>query len=408
MQGFMANIAMAATIGCGFLMAGSNQSFADDQPAAGQVAAATAPTPPTLLPAMAGPLAATSKPNLVDVGPLGSVFITGIISGFAQWQSNVVPGDRSNQADLSNAQVFLNKPTGLVQYFIQAGSYSLPDIGTPYLRAGKATDAFYEPLSQGYIKLAPNDNFSIMAGKLPTLIGAEYTFSFENMNVERGLLWNQENAVNRGVQVNYTAGPVALSASVNDGFYSNLYSWAWLSATWTIDKADTLAIIGGGNTKHTSVSTFATPALLNNEQIYNVIYTRTSGAWTLQPYVQYTRVPAIPEIASFHEASTFGVALLTNYTFDAKSSLNGFSLPFRVEYITSTGSVANGAPNLLYGPGSEAWSVTLTPTYQNNVFFARAEFSYVATKNATVGLAFGSDGNATSQSRAMLEVGLMF
>ena len=408
MQGFMANTAMAATIGCGFLVAGSNQSFADDQPAAGQVAAATAPTPPTLLPAMAGPLAAISKPNLVDVGPLGSVFITGVVSGFAQWQNNVVPGDRSNQADLSNAQVFLNKPTGLVQYFIQAGSYSLPDIGTPYLRAGKATDAFYEPLSQGYIKLAPNDNFSIMAGKLPTLIGAEYTFSFENKNVERGLLWNQENAVNRGVQVNYTAGPVALSASVNDGFYSNLYSWAWLSATWTIDKADTLAIIGGGNTKHTSVSTFATPALLNNEQIYNIIYTRTSGAWTLQPYVQYTRVPAIPEIASFHEASTFGVALLTNYTFDAKSSLNGFSLPFRVEYITSTGSVANGAPNLLYGPGSKAWSVTLTPTYQNNALFARAEFSYVGTKDTTVGLVFGSDGNATSQSRAMLEVGFMF
>ena len=408
MQGFMANTAMAATIGCGFLVAGSNQSFADDQPAAGQVAAATAPTSPTLLPAMAGPLAAISKPNLVDVGPLGSVFITGVVSGFAQWQNNVVPGDRSNQADLSNAQVFLNKPTGLVQYFIQAGSYSLPDIGTPYLRAGKATDAFYEPLSQGYIKLAPNDNFSIMAGKLPTLIGAEYTFSFENKNVERGLLWNQENAVNRGVQVNYTAGSVALSASVNDGFYSNLYSWAWLSATWTIDKADTLAIIGGGNTKHTSVSTFATPALLNNEQIYNVIYTRTSGAWTLQPYVQYTRVPAIPEIASFHEASTFGVALLTNYTFDAKSSLNGFSLPFRVEYITSTGSVANGAPNLLYGPGSKAWSVTLTPTYQNNALFARAEFSYVGTKDTTVGLVFGSDGNATSQSRAMLEVGFMF
>jgi len=408
MQGFMANTAMAATIGCGFLVAGSNQSFADDQPAAGQVAAATAPTSPTLLPAMAGPLAAISKPNLVDVGPLGSVFITGVVSGFAQWQNNVVPGDRSNQADLSNAQVFLNKPTGLVQYFIQAGSYSLPDIGTPYLRAGKATDAFYEPLSQGYIKLAPNDNFSIMAGKLPTLIGAEYTFSFENKNVERGLLWNQENAVNRGVQVNYTAGPVALSASVNDGFYSNLYSWAWLSATWTIDKADTLAIIGGGNTKHTSVSTFATPALLNNEQIYNIIYTRTSGAWTLQPYVQYTRVPAIPEIASFHEASTFGVALLTNYTFDAKSSLNGFSLPFRVEYITSTGSVANGAPNLLYGPGSKAWSVTLTPTYQNNALFARAEFSYVGTKDTTVGLVFGSDGNATSQSRAMLEVGFMF
>ncbi len=63
-----------------------------------------------------------------------------------------------------------------------------------------------------------------MAGKLPTLIGAEYTFTFENMNIERGLLWNQENAVNRGVQANFTSGPVAVSVSWNDGFYPNRYN----------------------------------------------------------------------------------------------------------------------------------------------------------------------------------------
>ena len=44
--------------------------------------------------------------------------------------------------------------------------------------------------------------FSAEVGALPTLIGAEYTFSFENMNIERGLLWNQENAVNKGIQLN--------------------------------------------------------------------------------------------------------------------------------------------------------------------------------------------------------------
>jgi Putative beta-barrel porin-2, OmpL-like. bbp2 len=401
---------MVAAIGCGVLAGTPTEAVADEQAPA---AAAPASTPPTLLPAMSGPLAADSKPNSYDAGPLGNVYITGVVSGFAQSQNNVVPGDRSSQADVSNAQIFLNKPTGLVQYFIQAGSYSLPDIGAPYIRAGKATNGFYEPFSQGYLKLAPNDNFSIMAGKLPTLIGAEYTFSFENMNVERGLLWNQENAVNRGVQVNYAAGPVALSASWNDGLYSDIYSWAWLSATWTIDKADTLAVIGGGNTKHTTVSTLATPGYLNNEQIYNVIYTHTSGAWTIQPYLQYTRVPVIPEIGAFHSASTVGAALLANYTFDATSnvgglSLSGFSSPVRVEYISSTGSVANGAPNLMYGPGSKAWSITVTPTYQLNSFFARAEFSYVGAKDTTQGLAFGSDGNAKSQTRGLLEIGILF
>jgi len=416
LRGFMT----VTAFGCAILAAMPDEAAADEQtaeqpapePVVPKSAEAVAPAP-TLLPAMAGPLAANAKPNSYDAGPLGNVYVTGVVSGFAQWQNNVAPGDRSHQADVSNAQVFLNKPTGLVQYFIQAGAYSLPDIGTPYIRAGKATDGFYEPFSQGYLKLAPSDNFSIMAGKLPTLIGAEYTFSFENMNIERGLLWNQENAVNRGVQVNYTAGPVALSASWNDGMYSNQYSWAWLAATWTIDKADTLALVGGGNTKHTTVSTLATPVFLNNEQIYNLIYTHTSGAWTIEPYLQYTYVPAVPEIGAFHEASTSGAALLVNYTFDAQStvggmSLSGFSLPVRVEYISSTGSVANGAPNLLYGPGSKAWSVTVTPTYQFNGFFARAEYSYVGTKDTTLGLAFGPAGNAQSQSRGLLEVGMLF
>jgi hypothetical protein len=391
---------------CGAVMV-VDKAFADE-PAPAAAEEPAPPAPPVLLPAMAGPLAVNSKPNSYDAGLLGNVYVTGIVSGFAQLQNNVVPGDRSHQADVSNAQIFINKPTGLIQYFIQAGAYSLPDIGSPYIRAGKATDGFYEPFSQGYVKLAPNDNFSIMAGKLPTLIGAEYTFSFENMNIERGLLWNQENAVNRGVQVNYTMGPVALSASWNDGLYSNVYSWAWLAATWTISKTDTLAVIGGGNTKRTTVSSLATPVYLNNEQIYNVIYTHTSGAWTIQPYLQYTHVPVIPEIASFHEASTYGAALLANYTFDPKSAVAGLSLPFRVEYISSSGSIANGAPNLMYGPGSKAWSVTVTPTYQNNSFFARAEFSYVGTKDATAGFVFGPAGNDKSQTRALLELGIMF
>ena len=370
--------------------------------------AAAAPTPPTLFPAFSGSLSANSKPTSFNAGPLGNIFVTGIVSGIAQAQDHVVAGDHSAQGDLSNAHIFINKPTGLVQFFAQAGAYSLPDIGVPYLTASKATDAFYGPFSQWFVKLAPNDSFSIEVGKLPTLIGAEYTFSFENLNVERGLLWNQENAVNRGVQVNYTKGPLALSASWNDGMYSKKYSWAWLSATYTIDPADTLAVIASGATRHTSVSTLVTPLYLNNEQLYNVIYTHTFGQWTFQPYLQFTYVPTIPAIGALHKASTYGAALLVNYVFDPKSKLAGFSTPVRVEYIKSTGSLANGAPNLIYGPGSKAWSITLTPTYQYNAFFARAELSYVGASNTTPGLVFGTSGTDKSQARVLLETGIIF
>jgi hypothetical protein len=127
------------------------------------------------------------------------------------------------------------------------------------------------PRSLSLDKIAPTDTFSISAGKLPTLIGAEYTFSFENMNIERGLLWNQENAVNCSVQANYTAGPLAFALSLNDGFYSNSYNWLWGSVACTLDPANTFTFVGGGNFDRTKKNTLATPIFLNNEQIFNMI-----------------------------------------------------------------------------------------------------------------------------------------
>ena len=90
-----------------------------------------------------------------------------------------------------------------------------------YLDTGKTLTDFYGPLPTAYLKLVPGKNTSILIGELPTLIGAEYTFNFENMNIERGLLWNQENAISRGIQINQTMGKFTASLSWNDGFYSN-------------------------------------------------------------------------------------------------------------------------------------------------------------------------------------------
>jgi Putative beta-barrel porin-2, OmpL-like. bbp2 len=162
-------------------------------------------------------------------------------------------------ADLSNGQFFFQKTDGLFQYFVQLGAYTLPALGTPFVHTAKTTGDFYGPVPQAFAKIAPTDNFSIQAGKLPTLIGAEYTFSFENMNIERGLLWNQENAVNRGVQLNYTQDPLTFAFSWNDGFYSNRYTWRWGSAAYALDKENTFSLVAGGNYSHTTKSTLATP-----------------------------------------------------------------------------------------------------------------------------------------------------
>ena len=79
------------------------------------------------------------------------------------------------------------------------------------------------------------------------------------MNVERGLLWNQEPAVSRGLQANYTLGPVAFALSFNDGYYSDVFNWISGSATWTINSSNTLEFAGAGNLGQTSIATYATP-----------------------------------------------------------------------------------------------------------------------------------------------------
>lgn len=364
---------------------------------------------PMTTPGMAGPLKANPNPASFDAGFLGKkVYVTGVASGIGQWQNSIYPGDRRYQADVSNAQVFIQKTDGVIQYFLQVGGYSIPDIGVSYIRSGDATRGYYGMFPQGFLKIVPTKNFSVLAGKLPTLIGAEYTFSFENMNIQRGLLWNQENAVNRGVQANYTVGPLTLAVSLNDGLYSNKYSWAWLSAVYAINSSNTLAFIGSGNTKRTDISTMATPLYLNNEQLYNLIYIHISGSWTIEPYVQYTRVPKSPIINTTQDAATYGAALFVSYAFHSKSTDAGFNLPVRLEYIKSTGSADKGAPNLMYGAGSDAWSITVTPTYQYKRFFGRSEFSFVKANNITSGSAFGPNGTNSTQARMLLEIGMLF
>jgi len=391
---------------------------ASDQPPppAGEQPESAVPSAVSMMGMAAGSLTANPNPITFEAGPLGPVLVSGVVSGLGLWQNNKFPDQQHSQASLSNGQVFFQKNDGLFQYFVQVGAYTLPALGTPYFSTGKTTGDFFGPVPVAFAKIAPTDEFSIMAGKLPTLIGAEYTFTFENMNIERGLLWNQENAVNRGVQVNYTLGPLASSVSWNDGFYSNRYTWLWGSAAYTLDKENTFSIVAGGNFSQTAKTTTttpffqttATPLFQNNERIFNVIYTYNSAPWAITPYFQHTYVPTQPSIGALTAAMTFGGAILANYSFGEDSPLSGVSLPLRVEYIASTGSAAHGAPNLLYGPGSNAWSITFTPTYQYKIFFARAEFSHVGTSSTTPGLVFGPNGTNTTQTRAVFEVGVLF
>ena len=360
------------------------------------------PPPPAALPtpAVTGPLSWLPPANF-DAGPFGKISVNGILDGLGMWTGNYIAGDHSHQAGLSNGQVFIQKADGRFQFYLQAGAYNIAALGTPYLETDKTVSKLFGPVPVAFAKLQAAKNTSIMIGALPTLIGAEYTFTFENMNIHRGLLWNQENAVNRGIQINQTMGKFTASLSWNDGFYSNRYSWLTGSLTYT-KGPHALAFVAGGNYGQTAFQTYATP-VQNNSSIYNVIYTYTKGPWIIQPYLQYTNVPTNLHISIPKGASTTGGAILASYAFK-----HGFSLPVRWEYITSSGSVADGAVNLLYGAGSSATSITVTPTVQHGGFFVRGDLAYVHASNIAPGLAFSQTGNNQNQPRAMAEFGFIF
>ena len=376
--------------------------------------AQTPATPPATAPAPAPAPAPLSTfvltgplqwlpPATFDAGPFGKLSVNGIVTGFAQFQNNPVPGDDDAQATLSNGQIFIQKAYGLFQYYIQAGVYTLPTLSVPFVNAQNTVNNLYGPVPVAYAKWQAAKNTQFLIGSLPTLMGAESTFTYQNFNIERGIVWNQENAINRGIQVNQTIGKY-LSAAIswNDGYYSDRYSW--LSGSATLTKGPhSLVYDGMGNLGQTVYETTATP-IQNNGYMHAVIYTYTKGPWIVSPYFQYGKVPTNAKVGVGNGTSATGGALNVSYAFKS-----GFSIPVRFESITSSGTAADGSVNLLgFGVGSGGTTFTATPTYQKGGMYVRGDLAFVHASSYTPGSGFGKTGTNADQFRGVLEFGFIF
>ncbi len=188
-------------------------------------------------------------------------------------------------------------------------------------------------------------------------MGAESTFTYQNFNVERGLLWAQENAVNRGIQVNQTLGKyLTASLSWNDGYYSNRYSW--LSGSLTFTK--------GANTPRLRRHGQPEPDRLRDpgdsgaEQQLHArrhlhLHQRLVDRFGLLPVQQRPHQCQGRRRQRARPRNGFAAYL-------SKSFKNGFALPGRFEYITQSGSIGGSDVNLLgFGPGSSAISFPSPP-----------------------------------------------
>ncbi|CAM2822541.1 hypothetical protein JHFBIEKO_1759 [Methylobacterium mesophilicum] len=400
---------------------------------------APVPVPPpaepckaTLLgPTYGGLIKANPNPTCFSAGPLGDLYVGGAVTGYAYTQTNpfasfstpAAPNDRDRAArvDFSNLQGIIQKPEGAFQFYVQAGAYSIPQLGFPTLGTFTQTDLLFGPVPVAFGKIQINDEWSVQGGRMFTLIGTELLFTYQNLNINRGLLFVQENFINHGVQVNYSSGPLSVSLAGTDGFFSNEISWLTGNVAYKLDDFNTIGVNGGLNLGRTNAFErsaryqFATPNFQQNSGIFNINYTYANGPWIISPYFQFTNVERDERIGINSSASTFGGALLAAYSFN-----DIFSLAGRVEYTEQTGVRGGNTPNLLgFGPGSNAFSVTVTPTFTFDRYFFRVEYAHVELGGITrasvldggtisPGTGFGRYGTRTSQDRYMVETGITF
>lgn len=353
-------------------------------------------------------LSFSGKAPSLNLDTLGIWRVTPVASALAFSQTN----PSSGAGDISNAQLLIQKSEGDLQFFIQTGLYSVPVLGKPIVRTLSNTVDTYGYIPNASVSYVLDQNWSVTAGKLASMGGYESTMTFQNVNIQRGLLWDQTSSVSYGTVVNYAKDDLSLAVTWNDGYYSNKMNWLGASGAYQLNDKQSVGLSWVGSTSGNSQSNANTPLLQNNSQIMNALYKYSGERWYLAPYLQYTVVPVNGAIGITSEYQTYGAALLGNYRFPG-TAITGLgsakmSLPFRLEYIQEKGGTLNNVNSMLYGPDSSAVSLTITPTIQFDGYFARAEGSVVRITNPEPGLGFGANDAKRSQFRMMLEVGLLY
>ena len=311
--------------------------------------------------------------------------------------------DRTSRFNVSNAFAIMTKSTGTLQFALQAGAYSIPTVGiagNKTIQSGANTDLF-GPVPLAYLEYVPSPSFNLSAGILATLTGAESTFTYQNWTIQRGAVWNIENAVSRGIRANWTQGKTTLTLGVNDGYYSGKYGAAEAAITYALDPSDSLlAVWLDPNSKTPGNPTTS----IANKELLNVVFSSTHGALQLAPYILYARSPASTALGYADSENAFGAAVLVNESWSGK-----FSTALRWESLhngSSQTATSINADLIGYGPGCGITTWTLTPAWKLGAgAFFRIDLSHAHVTGAAPGLAFDPSGNSSNQARVVLELG---
>jgi len=314
--------------------------------------------------------------------------------------------DHVSRTDVSNAMLTLTKNTGELQFTVTGGGYAFPTVGV-------ALNSTTQPSSNTYLfgylptyalEFVPNSNLTLSAGQLPSLMGQESGFTWQNLDIQRGLIWAAETTFSRGLRLAYTNGKLSGTLGYDDGYYSGNHGRALEGlAAWSPTSNTTWQFgftLPGTNTPGNVTASVA------NKREYDFMLTQTYGKLQLLPYVLVVQSPASAPQGYTKAESATGLALLANWAFDGTHSV-----AFRFETFGNASATTDASFNadlVGYGPGSGATTWTITPTWHPGPFFARVDFSNVTLRNFTPGLGFGTTGTSSNQNRILGELGVQF
>ncbi len=311
--------------------------------------------------------------------------------------------DLANRADITNLLVTVSAASKKLSLAATLGAYAFPTLGSaldPTLQA-RSNTALFGALPLLDISYAPNAHLSFSVGKLATLLGQESVFTYQNLNIERGIGWALEPTISRGARASYSNGRWSLALEDDDGYYSGHYGTLAALFGYAFSSTDSL-----------SFATFVPPASsapnettsIANKTEYDLMYATQLRKWNLQPYLLFVNSPSSPLLGYTRNERAVAAVVLGSYAASPR-----FSLGFRYENARDASAAGDSGANadlLGYGPGSAIQTFTLTPTYRIGTLFLRAELARASLAANAPGLGFGSAGNGRTQTRIGVEIGV--
>jgi len=238
-------------------------------------------------------------------------------------------------------------------------------------------------VDQAYVEVLFK-NFNIKAGRILTNIGGEAPYTWQNINIQRGLVWNGEPVYYNGVRVSGNFGAYSFYVGVNDRDTSD-------------GKMALEAGVGGELSYKTSVSlNILIPDSKDNNptKVYNLTF--TSDYFEKAPITFYVDYLSRPKKGQ--DTQSIGAALLVDFKVNEQISVGS-----RVEYVNNDGD----GNNYGIGTGNNALTFTLTPKYQiNKYLYVRGEASYVSLGHKYYNK--NDNSKTDSEFRVGAEIGFVF